>query len=136
MQGDLASWLDAASGTAEEFVDRVWRLAVRRPPEPDARDRALAKLRDGTLSRAGLLRELVSSEEFDRVALLDDARSPPASGHARATAAGRGVRACCTRPRRPTSGRSRSRGRSPATTASGVCSMSATPSPSPLTSPA
>ena len=83
MQGDLASWLDAASGTAEEFVDRVWRLAVRRPPEPDARDRALAKLRDGTLSRAGLLRELVSSEEFDRVALLDDALAFAAGERAR-----------------------------------------------------
>src|SRR5436305_824446 len=65
MQGDLASWLDAASGTAEEFVDRVWRLAVRRPPEPDARDRALAKLRDGTLSPAGPLRELGSTAEVE-----------------------------------------------------------------------
>ena len=35
MQGDLGAWLDAASGTDEEFVDRIWRLAVRRPPEPD-----------------------------------------------------------------------------------------------------
>src|SRR5437763_14764263 len=83
MQGDLASWLDAASGTAEEFVDRVWRLAVRRPPEPDARDRALAKLRDGTLSRAGLLRELVSSEGVDRGALLDDALAFAPGGRAR-----------------------------------------------------
>src|SRR5436309_530447 len=83
MQGDLASWLDAASGSDEEFVDRVWRLAVRRPPEPDARDRALAKLRDGTLSRAGLLRELVSSEEFDRVTLLDDALAFAAGERAR-----------------------------------------------------
>ena len=83
MQGDLASWLDAASGPDEEFVDRVWRLAVRRPPEPDARDRALAKLRDGTLSRAGLLRELVSSEEFDRVTLLDDALAFAAGERAR-----------------------------------------------------
>src|SRR4051812_7517531 len=83
MQGDLASWLDAASRTDEEFVDRVWRLAVRRPPEPDARDRALAKLREGTLSRAGLLRELVSSEEFDRVALLDDALAFAAGERAR-----------------------------------------------------
>src|SRR3954454_15990378 len=83
MQGDLASWLDAASGAGEEFVDRVGRLAVRRPPEPDARDRALAKLRDGTLSRAGLLRELVSSEEFDHVALLDDALAFAAGERAR-----------------------------------------------------
>src|SRR5438067_13622757 len=83
MQGDLASWLDAASGSDEEFVDRVWRLAVRRLPEPDARDRALAKLRDGTLSRAGLLRELVSSEEFAAVALFDDALAFAAGERAR-----------------------------------------------------
>ena len=57
MQGELGAWLDAASGTDEEFVDRIWRLAVRRPPEPHGRERALAKLGDGTLSRAGLLRE-------------------------------------------------------------------------------
>jgi hypothetical protein len=88
MQGDLGAWLDAASGTDEEFVDRIWRLAVRRAPEPDGRERALAKLGDGTLSRAGLLRELVSSEEFARVALLDDAlafaageRARPRDGH-------------------------------------------------------
>src|SRR6185437_13821864 len=71
MQGDLTQWLDAASGTDEEFVDRAWRLVVRREPEPDGRARALEKLRDGTLSRAGLLRQLVRSEEFDRVAVLD-----------------------------------------------------------------
>src|SRR6266704_853202 len=88
MQGDIGAWLDAASGTDEEFVDRIWRLAVRRPPEPDGRERALAKLGDGTLSRTGLLRELVGSEEFERVALLDDAlafaageRARPRDGH-------------------------------------------------------
>jgi SAM-dependent methyltransferase len=73
MQGDLAQWLQAAAGTDEEFVDRAWRLVVRRSPEPDGRARALEKLRDGTLSRAGLLRQLVRSEEFDRVAVLDTA---------------------------------------------------------------
>ena len=73
MQGDLEAWLAAFAGTDEEFVERVWRLAVRRSPEPEAREQALAKLRDGALSRASLLRQLVSSEEFERVALLDDA---------------------------------------------------------------
>jgi SAM-dependent methyltransferase len=73
MQGDLQSWLDAAAGTDEEFVDRAWRLLVRRSPEPDARAAALAKLADGTLSRSGLLAQLASSDEFARVALLDDA---------------------------------------------------------------
>ena len=73
MQGDLHGWLEAASGTDEDFVDRAWRLVLRRSPEPEARSRALEKLGDGTLSRAGLLRQLVRSEEFDRVAVLDAA---------------------------------------------------------------
>jgi SAM-dependent methyltransferase len=71
MQGDLGAWLDALAGSDEEFVDRAFRLVVRREPEADGRARALEKLRDGSLSRAGLLREIVGSEEFDRVALLD-----------------------------------------------------------------
>jgi O-antigen chain-terminating methyltransferase len=73
VQGELQDWLAAAAGTDEEFVDRAWRLVVRRAPEPDARAAALAKLTDGTISRAGLLRQLASSDEFARVALLDGA---------------------------------------------------------------
>jgi SAM-dependent methyltransferase len=69
--GDLRSWLDAGSGSDKDFVDRAWRLVVRRAPEEEGRERALAKLRDGTLSRAGLLRDLVASEEFGRVHALD-----------------------------------------------------------------
>jgi SAM-dependent methyltransferase len=69
--GDLAGWLDAAAGSDEEFVDRAWRLVLRRPPDDDSRERALTKLRDGTLSRAVLLRELTGGDEFARVALLD-----------------------------------------------------------------
>src|SRR5258705_7356919 len=71
MQGDLGAWLDARAGSDDEFVDRTFRLVVRREPDADARARALEKLGDGTLSRAGLVRELVSSAEFDRVELLD-----------------------------------------------------------------
>jgi SAM-dependent methyltransferase len=71
--GDLPGWLDAASGSDEDFVDRAWRLIVRRPPEDGGREVALAKLRDGTLSRAGLLRQLVESDEFGRVDALDGA---------------------------------------------------------------
>ena len=71
MQGDLHAWLDSAAGTDEEFVDRVWSLVLRRAPEPDGRERALAKLREGTLSRAGLLQELAGSDEFGGVVLLD-----------------------------------------------------------------
>src|SRR5579864_5205343 len=79
MQGELEAWLAAGAGTDEEFVDRIWALALRRAPEPDGRERALEKLRAGTLSRARLLEELVESDEFGQVALLDD-------GVARATA--------------------------------------------------
>jgi len=73
MQGELQAWLDAAAGSDEEFVDRAWRLVVRRSPEPEARTAALVKLADGTISRAGLLRQLTASDEFARVALLDGA---------------------------------------------------------------
>lgn len=83
MQGDLAQWLEAAAGTDEEFVDRAWRLVLRRSAEPEGRTRALEKLRDGTLSRAGLLRQLVRSEEFDRVAVLDAALAFAAAERAR-----------------------------------------------------
>jgi SAM-dependent methyltransferase len=88
MQGELEAWLAAGAGTDEEFVDRIWALALRRAPEPDGRERALEKLRAGTLSRARLLEELVGSDEFGQVALLDD-------GVARATA----ERASLGRPR-------------------------------------
>jgi O-antigen chain-terminating methyltransferase len=71
--GDLRGWLDSASGSDEDFVDRAWRLVVRRLPEDGAREVALAKLRDGTLSRAGILRRLVESEEFGRIDVLDNA---------------------------------------------------------------
>jgi len=69
----LAAWLAAAEGSDEEAVERLWRLVLRREVEPDARERAVEKLRGGTLSRATLLRELVTGDEFARVALLDDA---------------------------------------------------------------
>jgi O-antigen chain-terminating methyltransferase len=71
VSGDLSSWLDAASGSDEEFLERAWRLVLRRPPEPTGRERVLAKLRDGTLSRAGLWRELLTGGEYERVAALD-----------------------------------------------------------------
>jgi SAM-dependent methyltransferase len=73
MNPKLAAWLAAADGSDEEAVERLWRLVLRREVDPEARDRAVAKLAAGTLSRATLLRELVEAEEFERVALLDDA---------------------------------------------------------------
>jgi SAM-dependent methyltransferase len=89
MQGDLHAWLDAAAGTDEEFVARIWALVLRRPPEPEGRERALEQLRDGTLSRARLLRDLVESDEFGRVALLDDGLARAAAERARPGEPGR-----------------------------------------------
>ena len=73
MSGDLWAWLDAAAPSDEAFVDDAYRLVLRRDPDEEARSRALAKLAEGTLSRATLLHELVTATEFERVRLLDDA---------------------------------------------------------------
>ena len=73
MHGQLDAWLEAGSESDEEFVERAWRLLVRRDVEPEARQRALDGLASGTLSRSSLIRELATSEEFAAVALLDDA---------------------------------------------------------------
>jgi len=83
MHGDLEAWLDAAAGTDAEFVESVWRRVLRRPVDEEARQRTLGKLADGTLSRAGLLQELVSSREFAQVAVLDGALAFAAGERAR-----------------------------------------------------
>lgn len=72
MSGELRAWLDAAEGTDEAFVDAVFALVLRREPDEEARERALAKLREGTLSRATLVYELAAAPEFERIRLLDD----------------------------------------------------------------
>ena len=72
MDPALESWLHAAQTSDAEFVERLWRAVLRRPVEPGARDDALARL-DAGMSRSTLLAELVSSPEFERVRLLDDA---------------------------------------------------------------
>jgi O-antigen chain-terminating methyltransferase len=76
----VTSWLE---GSDEEFVDTAWRIAVRREPDDAARASALAGLRTGTLSRAALLRDVVASDEFARVLLLDDALAFAAAERAR-----------------------------------------------------
>jgi SAM-dependent methyltransferase len=73
MDPRVAAELAAHEGTDEELVDSLFRLVLRRDPDSEARERALAKLADGTLSRATLVDELVSSAEFRRVRELDDA---------------------------------------------------------------
>jgi SAM-dependent methyltransferase len=73
MDPRVAAELAAQESTDEEAVGSLFRLVLRREPDPDARERALSKLTDGTLSRATLLHELASSDEFRRVRELDDA---------------------------------------------------------------
>ena len=65
--------LDAHHEPDAEFVERAFRDVLRRPPDEEARERATAKLADGTLSRATLLHELTTSVEAARVRQLDDA---------------------------------------------------------------
>ena len=69
----LEAELAAQRGPDEAFVDGAFRLLLRRAPDEEARERALAKLAEGTLSRATLLHELATSDEYARVRELDDA---------------------------------------------------------------
>ena len=89
MDPRLRAHLLAAEPSDEQFVDGVFGFVLRRDADSEARERALQKLAEGTLSRATLLHELVSSDEFGRVQLLDDA-----------VAFARGARARGERPRR------------------------------------
>jgi SAM-dependent methyltransferase len=56
----------------EILVDELYRLVLGRLPDEEARREATARLAAGTLSRAGLLAELVASAEFVRVRALED----------------------------------------------------------------
>ncbi len=73
MDARLAAELTAQAVPNDEFVDLAFRHILRRPADDAARDRALAKLAEGTLSRATLIHELAISEESERVRRLDDA---------------------------------------------------------------
>ena len=73
MDDRLAAELDVFSRPDEQYVRDVYRFALRRDPDEDALERALAKLGEGTLSRATLLAELTATAEHGRVRLLDDA---------------------------------------------------------------
>jgi SAM-dependent methyltransferase len=84
----LRAWLDAADGDDETFVETAFRIVLRRPPDDEARERALEKLQAGTLSRTTLLHELATAPESERVRLLDDG-----------VAFARGARARGERPR-------------------------------------
>jgi len=69
LEAELLAYRDSDEG----YVERVFRHVLRRLPDLEARERALQKLSEGTLSRATLVHELAASEEFARVRELDDA---------------------------------------------------------------
>jgi SAM-dependent methyltransferase len=66
----VSDWFE---GSDEEFLDRVWRLALRREPDGDGRREGLARLHEGRISRAAYLAELLEGEPFAHVRALDDA---------------------------------------------------------------
>jgi O-antigen chain-terminating methyltransferase len=68
----LRAHLELAELSDEEFVRRAYRFLLRRDPEPAALER--------TVPRATLLRELVASEEFERLAALDEAIAATGEG--------------------------------------------------------
>jgi SAM-dependent methyltransferase len=69
----IRAGLDAYESSDEDFVERAFRDVLRRPPDDEARERALVKLADGTFSRATLIHELVTAPEAARVRERDDA---------------------------------------------------------------
>lgn len=68
----LQPHLELASLPDDEFVSRAYRFLLRRAPDDAGRRRALRMLAEGSLSRATLLHELATSEEFVHVRALDD----------------------------------------------------------------
>jgi SAM-dependent methyltransferase len=79
----LQAHLDVFAGSDEAFVDAAFTLILRRPPDQQARDRAIGSITDGTLSRGTLLHELATAPEFDRVQQLDDVVSYARAARAR-----------------------------------------------------
>ena len=111
----MAAELAAHEGSDEELVDALFRLVLRREPEPEARERALAQLADGTLSRATLVHELADERGIPARARARRRRGARARAPARAASGCAGSR---LRPAR-TSASSRSRGCSRAFAATG-----------------
>jgi SAM-dependent methyltransferase len=73
MDPQVAASLAAYDGDDADFVERAFREILRRSADEDSRARALAKLADGTLSRATFVHELATAPEAARVRELDDA---------------------------------------------------------------
>jgi SAM-dependent methyltransferase len=79
----LAAEVTVFSRADEDYVRGVYRLVLRRDPEPEALERALGKLADGTLSRATLVAELTVTAEHRRVRAIDDAIAAALAARAR-----------------------------------------------------
>ena len=61
------------SESPAEFVERAYRLVLRREPDRDGVDAAVERLRSGFVSPSTLVHELLTSQEGRRVRALDDA---------------------------------------------------------------
>ena len=57
----------------EGYVDELYRMLLRRPPEHGAAASAVGRLRRGDVSPAALAHEIATSPEFARLRVLDDA---------------------------------------------------------------
>ena len=126
----LAAELAVQGWTDEAFVEGAFRLVLRRDPDPRRCERALAKLAEGTLSRAALIHELATSDEFS--ARAASSTTPSRSGSARASARrAHPLAAGAAGDRRA---RRRDAVGALAAAPRGACSRSATPSPRPRTS--
>ena len=69
----LEGHLAVAHLAPDVLAEQVYRLVLRRDPDPGARERARTALNDGTLSAATLVREVVTSTEAEQTRALDDA---------------------------------------------------------------
>ena len=69
----LEHHVEVAELAPEVFVADVFRLLLRRDPEPAVAEELAARLRAGALSKAALARDLVASVEFQTLQGIDDA---------------------------------------------------------------
>jgi SAM-dependent methyltransferase len=70
--GDVRAHLEPTESPAE-FVERAYRLVLRREPDRQGGEKAIDRLARGLVSPSTLLHELASSREGRRVRALDDA---------------------------------------------------------------
>jgi len=73
LEAQIALELELTALDREEFIGNLYRLVLRRHPEPAAIEHGASRLADATLSRAALIHDVVTSPEFERVRVVDDA---------------------------------------------------------------